>query len=1247
MRPWTITNRVFITLAILGALAGCGGGGSSAGGSIVATAVPPVTSAIAVTPPDNPLSQFKQYTFSASATDSTVGRTVASFIWHFGDGTAPKTVTAVNGACSVTHSFQNSGSFTVDVQSQDSQGLLGNDVQLPETVNSSPSPVTVTVITPPAAQSLQVQIPGTVVFTFVVNATTSSTGATIAPSNLAFNPGDPLTSPAASVGTITAGSGGNFNIPVTFSAAASTGSRTANPTLTVSDNQGDQSAPVTLPAITIISTGANHPPTILITTPASPSTSGFTSKPVNLGFTVTDLDNDPITYSVNWGHVTALTTGSTGTATTTSGVPVSLTHAYADSFTSSTKAATVTVTANDGRTPAPLPTASCTFSITYNTYPTATITTPQASSTLPSTTALPSGTPAGLVNPPTANSPDLVVIPVGGKLNFSGVGTPPGSLDSTLTYTWTFQNGAPANPANATTASPGDVFFNGQTGVLTPCLVTLTVTDAFNRVSSNGPSANPNTYQKWVIVDGTNTQDFDLAFLYRQRSGTSALDTYSYAQSPADGNGAEVSIFQDGMNNTYAVSSNNGAFVTIPVRSNVTFWLSIPPTVLGGTSDASTYMFSIPNAPGLDPDMENSISNGPRPLTLADGTAFAFQNATYPWNPQFQVTTATGFGTELMAADTRTFQGDLDLYNNRCDATSTEVLEPNMRWLDRLSVPTTDALPVLAFGNIFPTNASYLHAFSGIQGYQSIPEWFVFLKSVETRDVNSLVASSTPGVFGTLGSYGTISAPTDMGFVIDEKYNALTQTSNHYSVSAIQAFRAPASTSEPYDFDVMKAKATGSTVLADADVLAVNGNPNPSAGLNPTPLAGTCLDFLSGLMNTPPAGPLSGGLYSITVPYDANDVNRVPDNPTTYHPYNTDSSFSYAEYLWTKVWARPLVLNRTSLNWFDTRNFSSNYILSNPTAADECTANAATQSLSFPFFFYSNPSNPWPNVGAVSPDNSAYDLNVTNGGTFDASSPVTEGGLTGTSTGVGRFFWTAFAPHFNAVNGSLISRTWLADGVTNPSQIPITFNGTTTDAVTAWGFLPPQDVNVDKRARGADGLPLASGALGGFRVIWCNPTLDSLGLPVPPDFWAVELADGTNVQIFLLSANYPRTTTQALTDSLMTDARSFLPSGQATFQTGDLVGPGYCWFDVPPELRPAAGTTATLTVFGLKSILKNHAVASARVINRTEWVEAVKTVTASISTKPGGNDVSFAHKIPFNYPWDIVVVNGPVTSVAP
>ncbi len=180
-------------------------------------------------------------------------------------------------------------------------------------------------------------------------------------------------------------------------------------------------------------------------------------------------------------------------------------------------------------------------------------------------------------------------------------------------------------------------------------------------------------------------------------------------------------------------------------------------------------------------------------------------------------------------------------------------------------------------------------------------------------------------------------------------------------------------------------------------------------------------------------------------------------------------------------------MNRTNLNWTDTALFNGTYIFSDPSAPDECTSNNGTDNLTFPYFFHSSPTNPWPSIAKVSPDNSAYNLNVVNGGVFDASSPVTENGLTGTDTAVGRFFWTAFTPHYNATEGALISRTWLADNVTNPNQIPTSFSGTTSDATTAWGFLPPQDTAVDKRARGADGLPLSPATTGGWRVMWTTP----------------------------------------------------------------------------------------------------------------------------------------------------------------
>jgi hypothetical protein len=95
------------------------------------------------------------------------------------------------------------------------------------------------------------------------------------------------------------------------------------------------------------------------------------------------------------------------------------------------------------------------------------------------------------------------------------------------------------------------------------------------------------------------------------------------------------------------------------------------------------------------------------------------------------------------------------------------------------------------------------------------------------------------------------------------------------------------------------------------------------------------------------------------------------------------------------------------------------------------------------------------------------------------------------------------------------------------------------------------------------------------------------------------------------------------------------------------VAPGYCWFDVPPELRPTSGT-ATITVFALKSILNNHPTGNYRALNRTDWIDAIKTATATISVVTStATDLAYVHKIPFNFGWDIVVVNGEATFVAP
>ena len=1198
----------------------------------------------AVQGPAGNLFQSKTYTFTATAQELVPTNSVTSFIWIWGDGTPNTVDNAPTGpvgnlyTSTMTHVFPagqasfNANITVVPVDNHNAVGVTSPSTSFPVVNTSLP---VVTFLAPAAPVSLNVDLNGTVTqtLTFTVSNPQAGVGATdplpVAGIHFLANDGSGL----VSVAPISSLGGGQYSVVVTYTGAAVTGNRTSTPTAYAVDSLGIQGLVATAPTITIHTQPANHAPSITVTSPASPTASVFTSDTVSITFTLTDADNDPVSYTVNWQDGTTPDTGTT-TGNTVTGVPVTLTHVFADAFAAVTNpnVAAASITATDNRSTNSLATPkTVTYTVTYNAYPTAVITSPQASATIPAAVAA--------LNIPNTDPP-VVVLPNNGKVTFLGTTTNPGSAatipaDAGLTYVWSFPGGVPSSSAQA---SPGEVTFSGTPGQVTAYLVSFTVLDTFQRSSANATGVNPNTFKRWVIVDGTDSQTFYLSFLYRQRSGTSSPDTYTYATLASHGYGDTVTIYQDGLSNTYTVANTN-APTTIPVRSDVPFWLTVPGSITGDTADGTNYQVNIPNKHGVDPDLE-----GPglaRTLTVSEGTAFAFQNwgATAPFNPQLQITTGSGFGTENNGADQRRFQGNTTILNNECYATGTLVLEANLRWLDRLSVPTTDALPVLTEWIQSP---NLVTGFSGLKGYQLIPEWFVFVKTTETRDFNSL-ASTTP-----ISGFHSATAPTDMGFVIDPSYDADNASSYHLAVSAIQAYRAPASTLDPYDFDVMRANLTspaGSTALNDGVTPE-----DDSLGLNTTPVATAPLAFMNGLVNSAPSGPLAGGLNAVHVIYDANDVNRVPDASVTYDPFHNRASFSYAEYLWTKVWARPLVVNRTNLSYYDTEVGFSTYPKAQ-VAPLECFASGAattTETIDTPWFFYSNPTHAWPYAYGVSPTNSAYNLNVANGGTFDASSPVVEPytGTAPSSTGVGRFYWTAFEPHFNADSGALISRTWLADGTT--AQIPTTFTGSVTgDANTAWGLLPPQDTMIDKRSRNLDGTA-NNGTLGGYRVTWFNPTRDASGNVVPPDFWAIQVISDTKTYLYLVSSNYPRTT-QLVTSPLMTDARTYLNidgTTSASYVSGDLAGPGYCWFDIPPEVRPAAGT-ATVTVFGLKSILKNHAILGARSIDRIEWVEAVKTVTANISTKPGGIDQSFAHKIPFNYAWDIVVVNGASTPVAP
>jgi len=1198
MRPWTFTTRVFIPLAILAMLAGCGGGGSSkisgtsggSGGTGSTGAGGLVTSFGGVTPA-GALNQYGKYAFTASAVDSDSARSVASFSWTFGDNTGTLSAPASGGSCSISHRFQASGALSVTVTAVDDQGHLGNVVTVPETVVAVTTPVSATIVSPTTATSLPVSIPGSVQTSFTVTAATTAPNATIGAANLDFYPGES----GATIGTIVDNGGGSFTIPVIYQAASAAGSRIVTPTLTVSDSLGNSSAQVAFAAVTIATTSSNHPATVTITTPASSSTKAFTSKAVALTFNLADLDGDPVSYTVDWGDGTKADTGSTGTSPTgTGGVIVSLTHPYADSFASAPNAnpatATVTVTANDSKTPSgSLNAASTQFVVAYNSYPTAAITSPQASGTLPTPTDLATGTVAGLVNPPTANSPQLVVIPILGQLSFNGAGTLPGSGDTALTYKWTFQNGT---PATSTSANAGQVAFNGVAGKLTPCLVTFTVIDAFGRPSSGAPGANVHTFEKWVIVDGTNTQNFSLDFLYRQMGDGNIVASLNPVTTSANGLGATIEIFQDGISSSWAVQSASQASVIAPVRSNLPFNVLIP----GFGNDPISYVLQIPNAPTGNFEDDTLVPDNPLPG--GGGFSFQFPNATAaPWNPSLRIVTGQGFAPEGQTAANTTLFGTVNL-NLIIGLTPV-----NSRWVDRLSVPLKDSTGAIQWEQ----DSNFVFAIPSILAYQYFAEWPVVPLTVDSLTVdNTDLKSITEG------------KPADMGFNLSyTTYTGDASNSQTFTTTQLQAFRVPSDSTTPYNL----------SNIAGAGWLT----PSCTSALTPTTVPiGVPAFFNNMVYGTVGAAPLKGGLQDLPIPYDPNDPTKAPKAANYLRRLNgTRSVFSYSEYLWSKVWARPLVLNSAQLNYVDTGGLGG-----------------------YTHFRYSNPPA-WPkfvsSTGIVD-DNSQFDLTAAGGPAFDNSSPVlvNDPVHAPSSTGVGRFFWTAYTPIYNAEGGAVISRTWLANGSTPPTTISGQ-NG--VDAAAAFGFVPPQDTLVDKRGRNADGS-LNGQNSGGYRVNWYNATQDSNGDPVQPDFWVVELNNGTAKVHFMLPAGYP--TTQAPNAQVLTDAHKYLPSGH-TFAAGpattggvvtDAVAPGYCWFDVPQELRPAAGTQPQITVFALKAILRNNAIPGARRLNRTEWIDSIKTATAQISILPNGSDVSYAHTIPFRYPWDIVVVNGPNTNVA-
>ena len=1125
------------------------------------------------------LYQNKSYDFTATATDPDAGDSVAQYQWDFGDGTAIQTSTTG----SAKHTFAATGPFPVKVRAVDSYGSVC-DWTLPLTVTVVSSLPVVTFVKPgPTSKNVDSTPPGSYVdqaFEITVTNPQKASGATdpLPIGNISFSANDAA---AAVLPNPVNNGGGSYTFTVRYSAAAA-GIRTSTPSAYATDSYGIQGLAASGPLMTITTLGTNHTPTITITDPATPTSSAYTSKPISFGFTLMDADNDPVSYTVDWGDGSA-TPQTTPTGNFVTGVGVSLAHTYADAFTSTSRSALIKVDATDKRSgpSADALSQSRTFTVTFNALPTATITSPQDSGSAPT-----GYTP----NPLLA---DTVVVPLNGKLAFVGAPTKPGSQDA-VTTAWTIPGGVPSSYAGDST---GDVIFTGTTGVITPNVVTYTVTDAFGRSVSKS---------KTVLVDGVNTQQFNLSFQFRQKSDNNGTTILTPVITALNGLGAPVQIFQDGQSNTYNVQdqaqlTGAKATVSIPVRSDLPFYIKIPSF---SAADGTTYLMRIPNAPtGIyaDPSLV---------ATPSADSKFSFQNGAAPFNPSLQIVTEQGFAAEAVLAAQRKLNGYTDLVIG-----TTPV---NERWLDRLSVPTTDLTG--AFQWTQSSNA--VGVLTGIPAYQLFAEWPTLLITRKTQDL----AESTPDPTTSAGTHD------QLGFVLDyPTYTAGTLThGDTFSAFSMQAFRVPAGVTDPYQLS----PAWQTTAELANPAVAVH------SGLNPVPVGGGVSTFFENMVNGVSASgaPLADGIASLPLPYDPNDPNRTPlplASATTRTYSGIRSIFAFSEYLWSTVWARPLVLNSARPYFMDSFSLSA-----------------------YPYFRYSNPAA-WPKAYNISPNYSAFDLTASGGGVFDGRGPVYEQSTSAPtpqpqnnapSTGVGRFFWTAYTPSYSgdASQGQVISRTWLSNNSTG--QPPTSFSGTATgDASVAFGFMPPQDTIVDKRGRTAAGA-LNGASLGGYRVTWFNATKDGNGNPVPPDFWVVELSDGTIKSHFMLPGSYPAST-QSSTDLIMTDARTYLPSGQAASAgpaIGDKIGPGYCWFDIPVELRPTSTSGVTLTVFGVKSILKNQPVTTARALNRPDWMDAIKTATATIKIiAASGADLAYAHKIPFNYSWDIVVVNGPATYVAP
>jgi len=1183
--------------------------------------------------------------FAASAVSS-AGLGIANYVWNFGDGT-PVLVTLTGSA---SHVYTTTGTMNVTVYAVDAAGTAGTPTSpVAFTVQTPVAPVVTFSSMAPVAQSLQQGTTYTQVFHISVSNPQVLGGASITAASLRFLSNDPL----AGLPTIVDTGANTFAITVLYNASLTPGPRTTTPTVFATDSLGIIGTTASGPSVTITSIGIA--PSITITTPGTSTTQTYAYESPTVSFVLTDPIVNPVTYTVDWGDTTTsipdVTSATVSDPSLPTGFAVTLTHQF-------TVPGTYAVTVNASDTRPSFQNAqqqTVNFTVLANALPTAQITLPLGSGTPGFTTGqiasyyYPSGmaSPLPTIAVPTTNYP-IEVIPEGGSLFFAGTVTLPTSGEALKSSSWNFPLAVPTSAGGTT--PPTQVTFAGVPGQLTAYLVSYQAEDAFNRLSAPA--------YVWIVVDGVHTENFTLNLLYRQLGDNGSTVALNPVVSSGNGLNTQVEIHQDGYYNSYTINSAGQASVTVPVRSNVPFYTKVP--AIG--ADTISYAVRIPSqpagTPGADPSWIDPELEMKAYTLSARSSSFSFQSSSAPYNPTLNVVTAQGFAPEASNTVKKMLQGRVGPSMAPNSYTQGTSYPHDDRWLVLPSEPS------ITYPITWPD--SVLGYFSGIPVNQTFAEWPLFMLAIEPDKLPNLEALAADT------TYTTNPVPSDLGFNLNYAafsndpivVSSSTPASRISSVERMEAYRVPSNSTDPYDL-------SKGVVNWDEDTFVADLNPTPVLGTSPA----TTSYYSQIIVNPASSGtPFSGGLDDLVIPYDLNDPNRLPlASPMTHYLQNMFPVFAYAEYLWSSVWVQPVVLNSANLNTTDTLGYGTNMGISQ--------TNWLLQSnpAAWPKLNSSSP-NPTP----IEPDGSYFDLTANGAGVFDASSPVTFGtpATSGsaptapktdpTGTSVGHFYWTAFTPSYSsAAGGALITRTWLAEGTgVQAPPVAADFNGSaSTDAASGWGFVPAQDTMVDKRLRNPDGT-LAGPATGGYRVTWFNATLSPSGTVVPPDFWVIELKSGGGAPVhFMVPSNYPAQpnypapaniatdTTQTLASPIVTDARWFIapPAGpglpdsySATWSSAALAAPGYCWFDVPTELRPA--DPADLTVWAVKSILANQPPSGAnpRPLNRPDWLDGIKTAVANMLVTPSDNvDKAYAHKIPFNFPWDIVVTNSEPTPVAP